>query len=83
MCVVVVGAGAMGSIYTGILHDAGNDVSFVEANPTTVAAVNGSGAIINGPDGKETAYPIRAAARPEVGTGAADIVIFSGQGTCH
>ena len=68
MRAIVVGGGAMGGIYAGMLHDGGNDVSIVEANPAIVSAINEVGMIIIGPDGHERVYPLRATDRTNTGS---------------
>ena len=40
MKVVVIGCGAMGSIYAALLADAGNEVHAVDASTAHVAAIN-------------------------------------------
>ncbi len=60
MRTVVIGAGAMGSIYGAMLHDAGNEVFFLDSNPAVVDAIEAHGAIITRHDGKEEVYRIPA-----------------------
>ncbi len=80
MKIVVVGAGAMGSIYAGMFHESGHQVSFVEANPAAVETINKLGAVIVGPDGKETTYRLSAVQNPSKSDGVADIVLFQIKG---
>ena len=79
MRAIVVGGGAMGGIYAGMLHDGGNDVSIVEANPAIVSAINEVGMIIIGPDGHERVYPLRATDRTNTGV-TADLILFQVKG---
>ena len=54
MQVVVVGCGAMGSIYAALLADAGNDVAVVDANEAHVEAINARGLRVSGASGERT-----------------------------
>ncbi len=65
MKVVVVGAGAMGTIYAAMFRDAGHDVWFVEASQAIAEAVNQAGAIVTGPDGRDRTYAIPATTAPD------------------
>ena len=67
MKIAVVGAGAMGSIYAGLLSEAGHAVWAVDPNSAHVAAINANGLSLTGPDGTRLFRQIKA-----VGT-AADI----------
>ncbi len=67
MKIAVVGAGAMGSIYAGLLSEAGHAVWAVDPNSAHVAAINANGLSLTGPDGTRLFRRIKA-----VGT-AADI----------
>ena len=62
-----------------MLHDGGNDVSIVEANPAIVSAINEVGMIIIGPDGHERVYPLRATDRTNTGV-TADLILFQVKG---
>ncbi|HVZ14269.1 MAG TPA: 2-dehydropantoate 2-reductase N-terminal domain-containing protein, partial [Bauldia sp.] len=76
----MVGAGAMGSIYAAMFHEGGHQVSFVEANPATAKAINAAGAVITDAEGKDTAYPLKAASKPSKDDGIADLVLFQVKG---
>jgi 2-dehydropantoate 2-reductase len=68
MKIAVVGAGAMGSVYAGILGDAGNDVWAVDVWAQHVAAIRADGLVVEGASGTRTAR-INATTDPaEVGT---------------
>lgn len=49
--IVVVGCGAMGSIYAGLLADGGNEVWAVDLDAAHVAAINGKGLRVEGASG--------------------------------
>ncbi len=72
MKIVVVGCGAMGSIYAALLAEAGNDVSVVDANEGHVAAINAHGLRVSGASGDRTVM-LEAHLRPP--DTAADLVI--------
>lgn len=59
MKIAVVGAGAMGSVYAGLLAAAGNDVSVVDAWREHVEAINRAGLRVEGASG-DRIVPIRA-----------------------
>jgi 2-dehydropantoate 2-reductase len=68
MKIAVVGAGAMGSVYAGILGDAGNDVWAVDVWAQHVEAIRADGLVVEGASGTRTAR-INATTDPaEVGT---------------
>ncbi len=79
MKVVVVGAGAMGSIYGAAFQDAGSDTTFVEVNPATVEALNRDGLEITRQDGTVQHYRIPATAEP-ASLGLVDLVLFQVKG---
>lgn len=54
MNIAVIGCGAMGSIYAGLLADAGNHVIAVDTNQAHVAAINRRGLRITGASGDRT-----------------------------
>lgn len=54
MRIAVVGAGAMGSVYAGLLAAAGNDVSVVDAWRDHVEAINRAGLRVEGASGDRT-----------------------------
>ncbi len=72
MQVVVVGCGAMGSIYAALLADAGNDVAVVDANEAHVEAINARGLRVSGASGERT---VRLAAHLSPPATEADLVI--------
>lgn len=54
MKIVVVGCGAMGSIYAALLASAGNDVTVVDTNAAHVDAINRRGLRVRGASGDRT-----------------------------
>ena len=54
MKIAVVGAGAMGSVYAGLLADAGNDVWAVDLWQEHIDAINRSGLRVEGASGDRT-----------------------------
>jgi 2-dehydropantoate 2-reductase len=64
MQTVVVGAGAMGSVYGAMFSKAGHDVTFLEVNPATVKAIKAHGLRIRRQDGEVTTYEIDATSDP-------------------
>ncbi len=74
MKIVVLGAGAMGSLYGGFLQKAGNDVTLVDVNQAHVDAVNAAGLLIESASGSETI--IIKAARAEQMTDIPELVIL-------
>lgn len=54
MNIAVVGCGAMGSIYAGLLADAGNDVVAVDTNERHVDTINRQGLRVSGASGDRT-----------------------------
>jgi 2-dehydropantoate 2-reductase len=69
MKVCVIGAGAMGSVFGGLLARAGHDVTFVDTWREHVAAINASGLRLEGVKG-DLRVPGRAVAHPPPGLGA-------------
>lgn len=80
MKVTVVGAGAMGSLYGSMFHDAGNETTFVEINRSIVDAVNADGVVITRRDGREDVYSIPVTADPASMAGPSDVVLFQVKG---
>lgn len=80
MRVVVVGAGAMGSVYGAMFHDGGNDVAFVEVNQAIVAAILADGVVITRRDGHVDTYPIPAMSDAASIAGPVDLVLFQVKG---
>src|SRR5437762_903300 len=72
--VVVVGAGAMGGLFGGLLAEGGLDVTLVDAWPEHVAAIQAAGIRIVGVGGERA---IRVTATADAATvRAADVVLF-------
>ena len=75
MKIAVVGAGAMGSVYAGILGDAGNEVWAVDVWAEHVDAINAGGLTVEGASGKRTVR-IRATSNPDE-IGVCDLVVIA------
>jgi 2-dehydropantoate 2-reductase len=72
--IVVIGAGAMGGLFGGLLAEGGLDVTLVDAWPEHIAAIKAQGIRIVGVGG-ERSIKVKAAADPgEIGS--ADVVLF-------
>jgi len=54
MKIAIVGAGAMGSVYAGLLADAGNEVWAVDVSAEHVAAIRARGLVVAGASGSRT-----------------------------
>ena len=67
MKIAVLGAGAMGTLFGGILSQQ-NDVRLVEINPERVNRLNECGAIVCEADGEHTFYPKAVTDSKELGT---------------
>lgn len=65
MKIGIIGAGAMGSIYGGILAEAGHEVHFIDVYEPHVDAVNQNGLIINKNGEERTIRGIHATTKPE------------------
>jgi 2-dehydropantoate 2-reductase len=74
MKIVIIGAGAMGSIYGGFLAEAGNDVYFLDVFKEHVDAINKEGLWIEGTSGDRYIKNIKATSNPE-DVGVADLAI--------
>nr|WP_047165530.1 2-dehydropantoate 2-reductase [Sphingomonas sp. Y57] len=76
MRIVIVGAGAMGSLYAGMLARAGRDVWLLGRSPAHIAAIRSDGLTMRIP-GRAEAWqaPVRATTDPSE-PGVADIVVF-------
>ena len=59
MRIAIVGAGAMGSVYAGLLASAGNDVMVIHRNRQHVEAIGANGLRVEGVSGDRT-VPVRA-----------------------
>lgn len=75
----MVGAGAMGSVYGAMFHDAGHNVTFLEINPEVVAALNEHGLRITRRDGSTDEYAIGATSDPS-NLEQADLILFQVKG---
>lgn len=53
MKVMILGAGAMGSLYGGLLKEAGNQVTLVDVSKEHIEAINENGLILETDDGKK------------------------------
>jgi 2-dehydropantoate 2-reductase len=73
--IAVVGAGAMGSVYAGILGDAGNEVWAVDVWAEHVEAINRDGLTVDGASGERTVR-IRATSDPG-DVGVCDLVVIA------
>ena len=69
MKIAIVGAGAMGSIYAGLLADAGHDVRAIDTWAEHIEAIQQNGLRIEGASGDRTVHSIRAGADPVVASG--------------
>jgi 2-dehydropantoate 2-reductase len=74
MKVVVIGCGAMGSIYAALLAEAGNEVHAVDASTAHVKAINEAGLRVEGASGDRT---VRLAASTQIPQGPVDLVIVA------
>jgi 2-dehydropantoate 2-reductase len=73
--IAVVGAGAMGSVYAGILGDAGNEVWAVDVWAEHVEAINRDGLTVDGASGERT---VRIRATSDAGdVGVCDLVVIA------
>jgi len=73
--IAVVGAGAMGSVYAGLLADAGNDVWAVDTWIEHVEAIRTHGLTVEGASGKRTVAVHATADAAEVGV--CDLVVIA------
>lgn len=67
MKIAIVGAGAMGSVYAGLLADAGNDVWAIDVWAEHVAAINANGLRVEGASGDRTVKVAATADAADVG----------------
>ena len=77
MRITIVGCGAMGSIYAGLLASAGHDVTGIDTNSAHVDAINKNGLRVSGASGDRTAH-INALTEP--GDEPADLLIVAVKG---
>jgi 2-dehydropantoate 2-reductase len=75
MKIAVVGAGAMGSVYAGILGDAGNEVWAVDVWAEHVDAIRAHGLVVEGASGTRTAR-VKATTDPAE-VGACELVVVA------
>lgn len=81
MRVAVIGAGAMGSLYGGMFHDAGHAVTMVDRNPAVVAAIRERGMRITRADGRTDTYRVEAVELVDPAPAKAfDLVLFQVKG---
>lgn len=73
--VVIIGTGAMGSVYAALMKDAGHDVWAVDINEAHVAAIKANGLRVEGASGDRT-VEMPATTRAE-DAGEADLVIIA------
>src|SRR5712692_3237747 len=64
MKIAVIGAGAMGSVFGGMLAEAGNDVTLIDVWLEAVEAINATGLRVEGESGETRTIQIRAATNP-------------------
>ena len=76
MRVAVVGAGAMGSLYGSMLHDAGHEVTLVDVDRAIVDAINADGVVIVRRDEREDTYSIPATTEPDTLSPPVDLILF-------
>ena len=74
MRTVVIGAGAMGSVYAGRLAEAGFDVTAVGRSQDHVNAIAKHGLLLSGPDGERT---VALTAGTEIPGGPVDLVVLA------
>lgn len=80
MRVVIIGAGAMGSIYGAMFQRTGHMVWMIDQNPAIIDAINAHGLRIKDRDGIEHTYPVRAARDSGAVDGTADLILFQVKG---
>lgn len=74
MKIVIIGAGAMGSVYGGLLAEAGNEVYFLDVFKEHVDAINRDGLWMEGTSGNRYIKGIKATSNPEE-VGVVDLAI--------
>ena len=67
MKIAIVGAGAMGSIYAGLMADAGNEVWAIDTWADHIEAIKQNGLRVEGASGDRTVKNVQAAAGPKYG----------------
>jgi 2-dehydropantoate 2-reductase len=76
MRIVVLGAGAMGCLFGGLLHHSGHEVTLVDVSPTQIEAINRDGLVLERDEGV-LRIAIRAAYAREVDTVPDLLVVFT------
>ena len=76
MKIGIVGTGAMGSVYAGLLATAGNEVWAIDVWPEHVEAINTKGLRLEGASGNRTIYGIKATTDP-ADAGECELVIIA------
>ncbi len=76
MRIVVLGAGAMGCLFGGLLHRAGRDVTLIDVSARQIAAINEAGLHLER-DGEVLIIPVRAAYAAHVGVAPELVVLFT------
>lgn len=64
MKLAILGAGAMGSVFGGLLHRAGHDVTLIDVWPGLVERLNTAGLQLENREGRLETLPVRATDRP-------------------
>ena len=75
MKIAIVGAGAMGSVYAGLLGDAGNEVWAVDVWAEHVEAIRARGLVVEGASGRRTVHVHATSDPAEVGV--CDLVVVA------
>ncbi|MCP8688701.1 ketopantoate reductase family protein [Marinobacterium sedimentorum] len=74
--IVVVGAGAMGCYFGGILMKAGQRVSLIDVNPTQIEIINQRGLILETDDGRDE-FPATASLAKDMSEPADIVILFT------
>jgi len=74
--IAIVGTGAMGSVYAGLLATAGNEVIAIDRDHQHIAAINRDGLRVEGVSG-DRVVRLRAVSDPQQAGGACDLVIVA------
>ena len=76
MKIAVIGVGAMGSVYAGLLADAGNEVWAIDIQEAHLNAIRDNGLRVEGASGDRVIYQLNVSKRAEE-AGLCDLVIIS------
>ncbi|MGI9319616.1 MAG: ketopantoate reductase family protein [bacterium] len=76
MKIAIIGAGAMGSVYAGLLADAGNEVHVVDLWREHIDTINEAGLRIEGASGDRVVHSVNAHSAPDQ-IGVCDLVIIA------